>query len=181
MNKIFVTIYTKEEGKISLTDEDWHYKEYNLHREDGPAVEYDDGSSSWYLNGKIHREDGPALEYNNVYKAWYINGNLHRLDGPASIQTDGHTQWWIDGLQYCKKDFNELIKEVDSLDPALGLIDPRRWVRDYWKKKLKEVATDPSGEYADENQPLPGEMNADDLLVDYNITMDDINKILGEA
>ena len=33
------------------------------HREDGPAVEYADGSKEWYLNGKLHREDGPACEY----------------------------------------------------------------------------------------------------------------------
>lgn len=32
------------------------------HREDGPAVEYADGSKYWYQNGELHREDGPAIE-----------------------------------------------------------------------------------------------------------------------
>jgi len=45
-----------------------------LHREDGPAIEYADGSKAWYLNGERHREDGPAVEGNSRYKAWYING-----------------------------------------------------------------------------------------------------------
>jgi hypothetical protein len=45
-----------------------------LHREDGPAIEWWDGSKSWYLNGKRHREDGPAVEYSNGSKSWYLNG-----------------------------------------------------------------------------------------------------------
>jgi len=31
-----------------------------LHREDGPAVEWYNGSKEWYKNAKLHREDGPA-------------------------------------------------------------------------------------------------------------------------
>lgn len=45
-----------------------------LHREDGPAIEWADGSKAWYLNGKCHREDGPAIEYADGYKAWYLHG-----------------------------------------------------------------------------------------------------------
>ncbi len=30
-----------------------------LHREDGPAIEYTSGTKMWYQNGKLHREDGP--------------------------------------------------------------------------------------------------------------------------
>jgi hypothetical protein len=37
----------------------------------------------WFLNGKLHREDGPAVEWTNGSKSWYLNGNLHREDGPA--------------------------------------------------------------------------------------------------
>ena len=45
-----------------------------LHREDGPAAEWSDGSKLWYINGKLHREDGPAVEYANDSRYWYING-----------------------------------------------------------------------------------------------------------
>jgi hypothetical protein len=44
-----------------------------LHREDGPAVEYDDGSKFWYLNNILHREDGPAIEYPDGEKRWFLN------------------------------------------------------------------------------------------------------------
>jgi hypothetical protein len=45
-----------------------------LHREDGPAIEWWDGSKSWYLNGKRHREDGPAVECWDGRKSWCLNG-----------------------------------------------------------------------------------------------------------
>ena len=35
----------------------WGNAEGKLHREDGPAVERDDGSKSWYLNGKQFTEE----------------------------------------------------------------------------------------------------------------------------
>jgi len=39
---------------------------------------YDEGNKGWWLNGNLHREDGPAIEWNNGTKYWYLNGNLHR-------------------------------------------------------------------------------------------------------
>jgi hypothetical protein len=45
----------------------------NFHREDGPAVEFDNGRY-WYQHGKLHREDGPAVEYANGRKLWYYHG-----------------------------------------------------------------------------------------------------------
>ena len=47
-----------------------------LHREDGPAVEYPNGAKQWYINDQLHREDGPAVEYSSGRKEWYINGKL---------------------------------------------------------------------------------------------------------
>ena len=49
-----------------------------LHREDGPAYEWADGTKFWYLNGELHREDGPAIEYLNGSKYWYYKNN--RID-----------------------------------------------------------------------------------------------------
>ena len=47
-----------------------------LHRLDGPACEYVDGSKEWFVNGKKHRIDGPAIEYPDGYKAWHIDGEF---------------------------------------------------------------------------------------------------------
>jgi len=35
---------------------------------------YDNGTKTWYMNGKRHREDGPAIEEADGSKEWYING-----------------------------------------------------------------------------------------------------------
>ena len=56
-------------------DRFWHNEKNQLHREDGPAVEYTNGYKSWWINGKYHREDGPAIEYTSGNKEWWINGN----------------------------------------------------------------------------------------------------------
>ena len=44
-----------------------------LHREDGPACEWADGTKEWWLNDQLHREDGPAIERANGTKLWYKN------------------------------------------------------------------------------------------------------------
>jgi hypothetical protein len=68
----------KTELKIDYFGNKLWYKEGTmiLHREDGPAIEYFEGSKEWYLNGKLHREDGPAIEDSDGRKYWYLNGKL---------------------------------------------------------------------------------------------------------
>jgi hypothetical protein len=39
----------------------------------GELHEHSDGNNWWYLNGVLHREDGPALEFIDGSKEWYIN------------------------------------------------------------------------------------------------------------
>ena len=53
------------------------------------------GDKHWHLNGNLHREDGPAVEYANGIKYWYLNGELHREDGPATEFANGETRYWI--------------------------------------------------------------------------------------
>ena len=43
------------------------YKEYTVYV-------YANGIKHWYLNGKRHREDGPAVEREDGTKSWYLNG-----------------------------------------------------------------------------------------------------------
>ena len=45
-----------------------------FHRENGPAIEYADGTKKWVFNGKLHRENGPAVELPNGKKHWFLNG-----------------------------------------------------------------------------------------------------------
>jgi len=39
------------------------------------VVKVDDrGTKYWTLNGEFHREDGPAIEYRDGSNYWYLNG-----------------------------------------------------------------------------------------------------------
>jgi len=90
-----------------------------IHREDGPAVEWTDGTKEWYRNGKRHREDGPALIFINGRKEWYKYGKFHRDDGPAVEGADGSVKWYIHGKLH--------------REDGPAIID--KYGRKYWYKK----------------------------------------------
>lgn len=84
----------------------WYNEDNKIHRKDGPAVEYSDGSKAWYINDKLHREKGPAVEHSNGYKAWCINDKHHREDGPAIEYANGEKRWYINDKQLTEEEFN---------------------------------------------------------------------------
>jgi|SRR5579859_482967 len=91
----------------------WWYFNKRLHRLDGPAIEYVNGTKCWYFDHLLHREDGPAIEYTNGSRCWYFYGQYHRLDGPAEDYIDGDKYWWYHGEQIkcsSQKAFERLIK-----------------------------------------------------------------------
>ena len=59
-----------------------YWKNNKRHREDGPAIEYPNGTKEWWFNGKCHREDGPAVEYPDGTKYWYFNGVFSHKKNP---------------------------------------------------------------------------------------------------
>ena len=71
-----------------------------LHRTDGPAVVWGNGTHQWYYHGKFHREDGPAITYSCGTRKWYSHGKLSRTDGPAVEDPDGSYGWWLCGIPY---------------------------------------------------------------------------------
>jgi hypothetical protein len=63
--------------RINSTGNKYYYKDKAMtihHREDGPAVEGENGTKLWCINGKRHRTDGPAVEYADGSKSWWVNG-----------------------------------------------------------------------------------------------------------
>ena len=63
------------------------------------------GTKSWYLNGLLHRENGPAVEYDNGDKEWYLNDQLHRENGPALEFANGIKSWRLNGKYYNESDY----------------------------------------------------------------------------
>ena len=90
----------------------WYYNDLNqIHREDGPAIEYANGTKFWCRNDQYHREDGPAIEWADGEKHWYRNDQLHREDGPAIEYSNGKKEYWLLDIQYAtKKDYLKRLK-----------------------------------------------------------------------
>jgi hypothetical protein len=84
---------------------EWRNSGGKLHRKDGPAFEYADGSTEWYVDGKRHREDGPAVEFAGGFKCWYVDGKRHREDGPAVEYASGTKKWYVDGKNLTQEQF----------------------------------------------------------------------------
>ena len=63
--------------KVHKDRTEWFNSKGQRHREDGPAVEYINGTKLWYLNGQRHREDGPAVEYADGTKYWFLKDKCY--------------------------------------------------------------------------------------------------------
>ena len=78
------------------------------------------------FNDRLHRKNGSALIWPDGSMEWYINGKRHREDGPAAISLST-VSYCIDYLLYSEKDYIEYLlehypKEV-SLKNLLDLKD----------------------------------------------------------
>ena len=76
-----------------------------LHKEDGPAMIWEDGTKAWYRDGVLHREDGPAVEYADGNRSWYHHGKLHRAGGPALELTDEEDEYYVHGNHYTRDEY----------------------------------------------------------------------------
>lgn len=77
------------------------------HREDKPAIEYEDGSKEWWFHGMRHREKNkPAviryhysfqMQGSIIEEEYWVYDKKHRDNGPAVIRADGTNEWWLYG------------------------------------------------------------------------------------
>ena len=77
-------------------------------------LEIDENGKRCWKNeyGELHREDGPACEYNEGSKCWYLNGERHRVDGPAIEWSDGSKEWWLKDQEYTKEEYKRKVREI---------------------------------------------------------------------
>lgn len=78
---------------------------YNYYGFSG-IIEYPNGNTTWYLDGRKHREDGPAIQHKFYPCRWYYKGKLHRIGGPA-IEEGTHTnaEYYIHGERFTKENY----------------------------------------------------------------------------
>ena len=74
-----------------------------------------DGTTRWYNQaGELHRENGPALEFENGSKSWWKHGKRHREDGPAVEWADGDKEWWLNGGQVTEEEVMGKSKPIEN-------------------------------------------------------------------
>lgn len=62
-----------------------------------------DGTKEWRdADGKLHRPDGPAVIWADGTEEYWLHGERHREDGPAVINPDGSEEHWINGVRQDK-------------------------------------------------------------------------------
>lgn len=71
---------TSDSTKVVILDKKYVNSIGLLHREDGPAIEYNNGDKSYYINGKLHREDGPAIIRDNHAEIWHHGEKISETD-----------------------------------------------------------------------------------------------------
>ncbi len=100
-------ILKNEEGTFYYKDAEMTI----LHREDGPASEYANGSKSWWFYGRLHREDGPAFVRINGTKSWFLNGKEVSEEKHKKL-TRKEPTILIEGKAFTVEELKNLIKQA---------------------------------------------------------------------
>jgi hypothetical protein len=128
MSTIVSTLTIDEHGV-----REWRGPDGKLHRDDGPAIEYQDGAADWFHHGALTKKlypTGTVVFYRDIADGFEEDERLvvkHRVDGPAVIRWEGLELWFVEDKQ---------IDPVTILGP-LG-IDYMRW--ESWTDSEKVAA-----------------------------------------
>ena len=80
-------------------------------------IKIDEDGNKFYYKDKamtvIHRLDGPAIEWADGSKAWFVDDECHRIDGPAIEWADGYKAWYVDGNELSEEEFNALTRPIE--------------------------------------------------------------------
>jgi len=63
------------------------------------------GILEYRVSGMLHRVDGPAKIFPNGTQHWYYEGELHRIGGPAIEWATGEKHFYLHGIRYSAKDY----------------------------------------------------------------------------
>ena len=105
MIKIINIVYINGKDEFILR---YHIKG-ELHRDNGPSY-INNERKEWYSEGILHKIGGPAIEWNDGDSSWHKHGKYHREDGPAMCYyTTNYISFVLDGIHY---EFSEFLKKT---------------------------------------------------------------------
>lgn len=100
-------------------------------------VKEDEDKIQWYLGDKLHKENGPAVEFADGTREWWIDGKRHREDGAAIEFGDGTNKWFLDGKNLSEENFDAAIKakyappEEEKLLENYTVEEVKEWLEDF--------------------------------------------------
>ena len=103
------------------------------HNEHGPAINHNNETKMWFVNGVRHREYAPAF-ITSAGEIWYYHGIVHRFDGPAMSHQDGTKNYYLYGTHYTKEKYNKIIFRMKLAGNIL-----KKRLRSRYTEKLKET------------------------------------------
>lgn len=88
-NGLPVTSYPKQPTHVKFLHEGWYYNGV-LHRLNGPAAIYDDGTQKWtFSQRRGSRNNEPAVVYDNGRYAYFTHRRSHMKDGMYVTHSKG--------------------------------------------------------------------------------------------
>jgi hypothetical protein len=94
-------VYCKDNSYKKEFDNNWFH-------------DYDKDRIHYYCGHLVHREDRPAIEWNDGTKFWFLNGERHREDGPACEFPSGNRDWWLNNIEYTEEEYWKIINLKDK-------------------------------------------------------------------
>jgi len=80
-------------------------REVNVPTDFTGIAKFPNGDLMWCQDGVVHREDGPAVIYQDGSKCWLQKGFYHRIDGAAIELSDGRKEYHVLGEKLTEKEF----------------------------------------------------------------------------
>ena len=77
------------------------------------------GTRYYNADGQLHRDEGPAIEWVDGAKEWYQNGQMHRIGGPA-VKWGSLRQWFLLGVEYTEQSYYEKLASLEAQNGRHG-------------------------------------------------------------
>ena len=77
------------------------------------------GTRYYNTRGQLHRDEGPAIEWIDGGKEWFQNGQMHRIGGPT-VEWGSLRQWFLFGVEYTEQAYYAKLASLEAQNTRPG-------------------------------------------------------------
>ena len=98
------------------------------------------GETNFFKDGELHREDGPAQIFQNGTERWWLFSRLHRLDGPAVVRTTGRHDFYLHGVHFpLEEDHAQGVFALEEIEKQVQDLGEKRKALIFVQKKIVQA------------------------------------------